>query len=122
MKNSSFILLLFTLAIFLLNKQLYAQEKYITESFMVRGNCDMCKDRIENSIDIVGVKRAQWDEKTETLTVIFNPGKITLDEIHRVIAKIGHTTALYKADPEAYKNLHHCCKYVEHDHSHEKQH
>jgi periplasmic mercuric ion binding protein len=122
MKN----LLLFTFLSFSFilfgSNQVMAQDKFVTETFMVRGNCGMCKDRIENAVDIVGVKRAQWDEKTEMLTVIFNPGKITLDEIHRVIAKIGHTTAVYKADPEAYKNLHHCCKYVEHDHSNGKNH
>ncbi len=96
----------------------FAQDtKLITETFGVRGNCGMCKDRIEEAVDVVGVKRASWDEKSETLTISFNPSKISLDEIHRIIAKIGHTTSLYKADPTAYENLHHCCKYVEHNHN-----
>lgn len=114
--------LIFTL--FLLGTTAYiAQDtKYTTETFNVRGNCGMCKDRIEEAVDVVGVKRASWDEKTETLTISFNSSKITLDEIHRIIAKIGHTTSLYKADPKAYENLHHCCKYVEHNHSDDKKH
>jgi hypothetical protein len=91
--------------------------KLTTETFEVIGNCGMCKERIEEAVDLVGVKRASWDEKTETLTISFNSSKITLDEIHRIIAKIGHTTSLYKADPKAYENLHHCCKYVEHNHT-----
>jgi copper chaperone CopZ len=117
MKKNTFLLLVFALVFLFTNTKISAQDKFTTESFMVRGNCGMCKDRIENAVDIVGVKRAQWDEKTETLTVIFNPNKISLDEIHRAIAKIGHTTSLFKADADAYKNLHHCCKYIEHDHS-----
>ena len=90
--------------------------KLKTETFLVRGNCGMCKERIETAVDIVGVKRANWDEKTEQLTISFNPTKVTLDELHRIIAKIGHTTSVYKADSKAYDNLHHCCKYVEHNH------
>lgn len=106
-------------ALFLLGTTAFVAQdtKYSTESFEVKGNCGMCKERIEAAVDIVGVKRAFWDEKTSQLTITFNASKVTLDEIHRLIAKIGHTTSLYKADPKAYENLHHCCKYVEHNHS-----
>lgn len=110
-------LLIFTLLV-LGSTLVKAQDtKLSTETFDVRGNCGMCKERIEAAVDIVGVKRAFWDEKTGIMTITFNPNKVTLDEIHRLIAKIGHSTSLYKADPKAYNNLHHCCKYVEHNHS-----
>jgi copper chaperone CopZ len=122
MKNMFLALTLLVFSNLSVNTTVSAQDKFTTASFMVRGNCGMCKDRIENALDIVGVKRAQWDEKTETLTVIFNPNKITADEIHRVMAKIGHATSIYKADSEAYENLHHCCKYVVHDHSNGDKH
>jgi copper chaperone CopZ len=114
--------IVFTLFIFGTSAFIAQDTKNTTETFQVRGNCGMCKDRIEEAVDVVGVKRASWDEKTETLTISFNSSKITLDEIHRIIAKIGHTTSIYKADPKAYENLHHCCKYVEHNHTNDHKH
>lgn len=89
---------------------------YATDTLKVYGNCDMCKERIENACDVVGIKRASWDEKTQMLKVVYRPDKISIEEVHQLCANAGHATSKLKADEEAYEHLHHCCKYVVHDH------
>lgn len=80
-------------------------------AFFVKGNCGMCEKRIEKAVDIKAVKFADWDEKTQMLKIVFNESKITLDEIHHILANIGHSTSKVKAPKEVYDKLHYCCKY-----------
>ncbi len=75
--------------------------KYQTDTLKVYGNCGMCEERIENALDIVGVRSAQWDEKTQMLTVTYISEKISINEIHQICANIGHATEKMKADEKA---------------------
>lgn len=86
-------------------------QKTKTESITIYGNCGMCKDRIENALDIVGVKNANWNIEAKVLRVVYNPSKISLEEIQRVCAKAGHASENTQVDASVYNNLHHCCKY-----------
>ncbi len=83
----------------------------VTEKFKVYGNCGMCKTRIEKALLVKGVKYAYWDKETDMATVKFNPEVVTLEQLHRNVAAIGHDTDLVKADDKVYENLHGCCKY-----------
>jgi hypothetical protein len=83
----------------------------VTDSFIVAGNCDMCKKRIEDAADIKGVKRASWDAKTKMLTINYNPEKVTIKTIEVAIAKAGHDTPDVIADSAAFEKLHDCCHY-----------
>ena len=80
-------------------------------SFEVAGVCDMCKDRIENALDVKGVKLATWSIETKICNVTYNSEKITEQQIHKILASVGHDTQKYKASDDVYNNLHHCCKY-----------
>lgn len=91
-------------------------KKYKTETFKVYGTCEMCEERIESTLDIVGVRFADWDKKTKQCKVIYKPSKISSEEIHQQLSNVGHSTSKLKADPDAYASLHNCCKYVEHNH------
>ena len=71
----------------------------------------MCKARIENAAYIKGVKKVDWNKETKNLSVTFRNDKVTEDDIHKSIAKIGHATNKVEADPEAYKKLPGCCSY-----------
>ena len=82
-----------------------------TEKFKVYGNCGMCKALIEKALLVKGVKYAYWEQKTEMATVKFNPEVVTLDELHKNVAAVGHDTDKVKADDKVYENLHSCCKY-----------
>lgn len=83
----------------------------ITEKFKIYGNCGMCKERIEKALLVKGVKYAYWDKETSMATVKFNPEIVTLLQLHKNVAAVGHDTDLVKADDKVYENLHSCCKY-----------
>ena len=82
-----------------------------TTSFTVSGVCGMCEERIEAALDVVGVKSAEWEKDTQLIQVEFNPKKITIEDLHRILAKAGHKTDKVEADPKAYDALPGCCKY-----------
>lgn len=91
--------------------KLSAQSTIQTVTVSVKGNCDECKERIENAADIKGVKNAVWDEKKQAITVTYDSKKVSLEQIEKAIAKSGHQTANIAADSGAYKALPECCKY-----------
>ena len=82
-----------------------------TEAIKVSGNCDMCKTTIEKAAKITGVTKALWDKKTKVLTVVYNPDKVTSDDIQKKVAASGYDTPKFKAPDKAYNALHSCCKY-----------
>jgi membrane fusion protein, copper/silver efflux system len=78
----------------------------------VSGNCDLCKDRIENAAKSVnGVIFAQWSSDTKKLQLTFDEEKTNLGDIQTAIAKVGHDTEKVKAPDQAYNSLPECCKY-----------
>ncbi len=88
-----------------------AQSTVVTSTLSVKGNCDECKERIENAADIKGVKTSVWDESKQALTVTYDTKKVNLAQIEKAIAKSGHETLNQKADTKAYNGLPTCCKY-----------
>ncbi len=82
-----------------------------TATILVKGNCEECKERIENAADIKGVKISSWDEKTQILTVTYKSDKVSLVQIEKAIAVSGHDAADIKAGDASYKKLPSCCKY-----------
>jgi periplasmic mercuric ion binding protein len=84
-----------------------------TETLKVSGNCDMCKARIEKAAKIDGVTKAEWSEKTKTLTATFDPAKTNMDAIGKKIAEAGHDNEKAKATDKAYDKLPGCCQYRE---------
>ena len=88
-----------------------AQSTIQTTTIAVKGNCDECKERIENAADIKGVKNSHWDESKQALTVTFDSKKVTIEQIETAIAKSGHKTSHQAADTKAYNGLPACCKY-----------
>lgn len=94
-----------------------AQSKNVKATIKVYGNCNMCKGRIETSLDQKGIKQAQWDPKTKELLVVYNSTKITEQQIHELVAAVGHDTDKVKANDEIYADLPFCCLYRDHDHS-----
>ena len=90
---------------------MYSQE-IETEKFKVFGNCGMCEERIENAVNLVdGVESADWSVKTKNIEVKFDGTKVKIEDIHKVIAKVGHDTKLERADHRVYSSLTDCCKY-----------
>ncbi|HSY60677.1 MAG TPA: heavy metal-associated domain-containing protein [Cytophaga sp.] len=89
-----------------------ATAHYETTTFKVSGNCDMCKSRIEAALKKnSAVQSASWDVKTQTITVVYNPHAISVDQLHQLVADSGHDTDKVKATDTSYKALPGCCKY-----------
>jgi mercuric ion binding protein len=88
----------------------------------VYGNCTMCKKRIETALDTKGVKQASWDPKTKELSIVYNSSKISEQQIHEIVASVGHDTDKVKAKDETYAELPFCCLYRDHDHSESSTH
>ena len=99
-----------TLIVLFFNTDSFSQTK--SEVIFVDGVCGMCEKRIEsNCLASKGIKLADWNKENRMLKVIFNEKKISLEEIHKKIASIGHDTKLETANDEAYSKLDMCCKY-----------
>ncbi len=78
----------------------------------VRGNCDMCKKRIEKAaFSVKGVKSAEWHSEDQTLHLILNETKAKPIDVENAVAKVGHDTKNVKARNEDYDKLHNCCVY-----------
>jgi copper ion binding protein len=103
--------LIITTAIILNAVMAFAQMK--TDTIKVRGNCDHCKERIEEtSLKIDGVTKAEWDADAQKLMVSYDASKTNNDLIQQAIAKIGHDTEKYRANDKTYNQLPACCNYT----------
>lgn len=81
-------------------------------TFEVKGNCGMCKSRIEKaSLKVKGVKYVNWDIPSKELTLILNENKCTPLDVKKAIASIGHDTDSAIAKDETYNSLPPCCKF-----------
>jgi periplasmic mercuric ion binding protein len=116
MKTNIFIICLLGTFLFA-GSNVSAKGKTVKADIKVYGNCAMCKQRIETALDRTGIKTAAWDSKTKNLQVVYNSKKITEQQIHELIAKVGHDTDQVKAKDEVYADLPFCCLYRDHDHS-----
>jgi mercuric ion binding protein len=82
-----------------------------TETIKVSGSCELCKARIEKAAKVDGVSKAEWNQNTKLLTLVYNPKVVTSDAVQKKIASVGHDTEKYKADDKVYNSLPGCCKY-----------
>jgi len=88
------------------------KDKIITQQLIVSGNCGMCQARIEKAaLDTKGVTQAQWNNKTQELSVSFDQSKVSLKTIAKNIAASGHDTKYSKAPSTTYEKLPACCQY-----------
>lgn len=83
-------------------------------TFGARGNCEMCKERIEQAaMGVTGVKSAEWNNDTQQVHVRFVGTSTNEAAVQQAIAKSGHDTDKFKAPDAVYKTLPGCCLYRE---------
>jgi len=108
LKNSFFI----TVASFtILTASCSSEENKAEASFKVYGNCGMCEETIEGSLDQKGIYIADWNRDTKMIDVSYDSEKYSLEDLHKLIASVGYDTELERADDEVYEDLHSCCQY-----------
>lgn len=78
---------------------------------IVRGNCEICKERIEKAaLSVGGVSLASWNILDNKLYLAFDTTRTHLDEISVAVAKSGHDTNLHKAGQSTREQMPQCCK------------
>lgn len=91
---------------------IFTQAQQVTKTAKVRGNCDMCKENIENAAKSIKGVEANWDLETKILSVSFSSEKVSLDNILKRIAEAGYDNEKYLADDDVYNSLAGCCYYT----------
>jgi Cu(I)/Ag(I) efflux system membrane fusion protein len=82
------------------------------EQFKVEGNCEMCKERIENAAKSVnGVESADWKVETNQLYISFDKSLTNIDAVKKSIADAGHDNDKFRASDKDYNKLPECCLY-----------
>jgi len=115
--RKSLLLLLFAVS-FVLHGKVYAQEQNFTkeevskkDTFIVLGNCYLCKVRIMDAIAKVdGIIKADWLYE-EKLAIEYNSGILKSTDFLQPIANVGHDNELFRADDKVYETLTACCIY-----------
>lgn len=80
-------------------------------SFWVRGNCEMCQERIVETLQAVpGVTDASYDLETHQALVSFDSTKTNAAALERACANAGHETKAEKSSESAVQSLPKCCQ------------
>lgn len=119
MKNLLLAILVCCATLSVMAQQTIPQNKKVeTITFKVFGNCTQCKNRIETACEAKGIKEAVWDIDTKILKVVYVPGKITPEAIHKLVSGVGHDTELMRASDSAYYAMPDCCLYRQNPNTH----
>ncbi|MDR6405443.1 MULTISPECIES: TonB-dependent receptor domain-containing protein [Chryseobacterium] len=98
------------LGLFLLFTQFIFAQNLSKSQFTVKGNCDMCKERIESTAKKAGAKEARYSIDSQTLT-LETDNNISTDDILKKVAEAGHDNEKFKASDVNYEALPGCCHY-----------
>ncbi|MCU7614343.1 TonB-dependent receptor [Chryseobacterium sp. GMJ5] len=117
------------LGIFVLFTQIIFAQNTHKHQFQVKGNCEMCKERIETTALKAGASAARYSVDLQTLT-LETTDTVSPENILKKIAEAGHDNEKFRATDDSYKNLPECCHYERstlspsteaHDHSSERK-
>jgi len=98
------------LGLFLLFTQFIFAQTLNKSQFQVKGNCEMCKERIETTALKAGASAARYSIDNQTLT-LETTGNISTDDILKKVADAGHDNEKFKTSDETYEKLPSCCHY-----------
>lgn len=98
------------LGIFLLSAPFIFAQHLSKNQFKVKGNCEMCKERIESTAKKSGAKKAEYSIDLQTLT-LETDGPTSTDDILKKVAEAGHDNEKFKASDATYEALPGCCHY-----------
>nr|WP_315030396.1 TonB-dependent receptor [uncultured Chryseobacterium sp.] len=89
--------------------QFISAQNISKNQFKVKGNCEMCKTRIESAAKKAGAKKAEYSIDLQTLTLEID--KVSADDVLKKVAEAGHDNEKFKASNETYEGLPGCCHY-----------
>ncbi|MDQ8143893.1 TonB-dependent receptor domain-containing protein [Chryseobacterium sp. CFS15] len=98
------------LGAFLLFTTFISAQNLSKSQFKVKGNCEMCKERIETTAKKAGAQSARYSIDLQTLTLEMSE-KVSPEDILKKVAEAGHDNEKFKASDETYEKLPGCCHY-----------
>jgi len=98
------------LGAFLLFTTFISAQNLSKSQFKVKGNCEMCKERIETTAKKTGAQSARYSIDLQTLTLETSE-KVSPEDILKKVAEAGHDNEKFKASDETYEKLPGCCHY-----------
>lgn len=98
------------LGVFLLFTSFTFAQNLSKNQFRVKGNCEMCKERIETTAKKAGATSARYSVDLQTLT-LETESSVSPDEILKKVAEAGHDNEKFKAPDATYESLPGCCHY-----------
>jgi len=98
------------LGAFLLFTTFISAQNLSKSQFQVKGNCEMCKERIETTAKKAGAQSARYSIDLQTLTLETSE-KVSPEDILKKVAEAGHDNEKFKASDETYEKLPGCCHY-----------
>lgn len=105
----------FVILIGLLSSPLYGCEGKIknakTVTFKVYGNCEMCKETIEEAAFKNKEAKVDWDVNSKMAKITFDSTKTNLNAVLKRIAQAGYDSDKFLAPDDVYSKLHGCCQY-----------
>lgn len=112
MRSSTFYLsILFIITILQSCGNNTAKDAEARTEFFVRGNCGMCKERIETAVmHVDGVKAADWNVDSKLLNVTYDSSKTTVKSLNKAVAEVGHETKLEISPKDTHDKLPMCCQ------------
>lgn len=111
--------LVFAAVALLLSFSGYSQKKKTVETAVIKTiiYCDHCKicescggKILKDLYNVEGVKTTDVDPKANTIKVVYDTRKITVEQIRTKISQLGFDADEVKADPAAVAKLDDCCK------------
>ena len=74
-------------------------------------SCESCGGRILKELyNESGIKSTSVEPKSNTITVVYDSRKISIEQIRQKISQMGFDADEVKADPTAVSKLDDCCK------------
>lgn len=92
--------------------QCNSRHRHTKAQFGVAGNCEMCKESIEEALkESPGIQSADWNVNTKMLTITYDSTVTNLNKIYKVVSTTGYDSDKMKGSDSAYSLLPHCCQY-----------
>lgn len=82
-----------------------------TVTLKINGNCEMCKETIENAANKKNVVDLVWNQDTKVATMTYDTTTTNIDEVLKRVAYAGYDNERFLAPDDAYNKLPGCCQY-----------
>ena len=82
-----------------------------TQTVKISGNCEMCKESIENAANKKNKVSITWNKDTKLATLLYDSTRTSANDILRQVAYAGYDNEIFFAPDDAYEKLPSCCKY-----------